>query len=157
MEMKSEIDEAAVWQRVTAAAQEPTASPAQSPSPSEAALLSALEAGKILGETYGSLYRSGNTGYQALYQPQRQELLQLRGLWALHYRTNPAIPQKFPPKHSSYVQKILWLLEAQGQQQQRLASLSGCFSAPSSDLLSLLAEKAGTRWAWLLGELGRVS
>lgn len=153
--MKPEIDEAAVWQRVTAAAQEPP--PVQPSSSSEGALLLALEAGKILGESYVALYRSGNSGYQALYQAQRQELLQLRGLFALHYGRNPAVPQKSPPTHSAYVQKIHWLLETQGQQQQRLASLSGCFSAPSSVLLSLLAERTITRWAWLLGELGRIS
>lgn len=155
--MKREIDEAAVWQRVTAAAKDPGTARDMETTPLNLELMEALRGGKALAQQYRLLSRSGKSGYKALFDGQKEENQQLLGLWALQAGKAPVVSTAPSPMHKSYLHQIRWLLEAQNQQQRRLVTLSGRLSENQASLVSHLAQQAGKRWCWLLGELGRSS
>lgn len=151
--MKSEIDEAAVWQRVQAAN-----GPSPDPLPDQNhGLTQALEAGRTLGECYGSLYRGGKSGFSALFEGQRQENQQLLGLYLLLHGTRPQLTPLEKPKNRTYPQLLRWLLCRQEEQQQRLTGLATVSGPNQAQLLTLLAEQARLRWSQLVEELGRCS
>lgn len=144
--MGKEIDEAAVWRRVTAAAEEspPTGATGE-------LLLEALRAGATLGKMYGRL--RGREIYRRMQDQQQQENLQLRGLWLLQRGTPPELGTCSLPRQTEA--PLPWLLEQQRLQWQRLGQLAAGATGPERELLERLARQAGNRWGQLVGELGR--
>lgn len=152
METKPEIDEAAVWQRVTAARVEP-----QPEDITKQPLLAAIQTGKQLENAYGTLFRSGKQQWKSLLRTQQQENRQLRGLYVLHFGGPPPAQGTAPSQRRSYEAQIRHLLQLEQQQQDALSSLAGQFSGLPQQLLILLGQQAAQRWQVLLGELGRIS
>lgn len=152
--MKPEIDEAAVWQRVTAAREEPQ--PEQT-SPMKGAMLTAIQTGTQLEKSYMALYRSGKKQFQHLLTAQRQENRQLRGLFVQLFDGTPPAPIRENGGNRNCEALLRRSLILQQQQQEALVALAEQAAGLPRQLFGLLSEAAAQRWALLLEELGRIS
>ena len=150
--MNGQIDEAAVWRRVNAAAEEKKA---EGEAPIGPKLMELLERGLVLAEAHSALNRGGRRRHGAFAQGQRSENRLLKGLYFMHTGLRPR-PQAAGARRSrteAYTDRLRWMLEVQGSQQDSLETLAHQIGGKTGHLLMQLAQKAAERWDALMEEL----
>lgn len=152
--MAKKIDEAAVWQRVSAASR--SAGPeAPVPKPLAPELLEALWEAQRRANAYGRLYRqTGKAAFSQLLRQERQSAAKLSGLYYLMKETAP--PRGSLPAFSASGKKLLRrLLNGEEQAAGRLEALSEKAGGEMKETLRALGAQARSHWGRLLELLGQ--
>lgn len=147
------IDEAAVWQRVSAASRE--AGPeAPAPQPLAPELLELLKETQRRAAAYQKLYRrTGKTAYQELFRQERRGAAKLKGLYDLMTETAPKRTEATPFQGRGR-QLLRQLLRSEETAAGRLEALAEKAGGAVRETLLELCRQAGQHWSVLLELLG---
>lgn len=140
------IDEKAVWQRVTAASGGETAFPGS--------LDRAMAEGTALLGAISAL-STGKSPYPELLRGQREALRTLRGLGRNLGAEGNADGKRSPFRSRTYRERLRELLEGQERFTQTLLELEQQLSGFSAGAVAAEAEASERRWRLLLMELGK--
>lgn len=150
--MEHNINEAAVWQRVTGSASRQTGE-----APRPVTLAPVLQ--EIWGQMecchrlFSRMAQSGSRGYASIQQAQRQQTGQLGALICLLTGNPPAASNGNPPT-GSRMQQLIWSLNTIERCATRLDEISAQAAGMARDTLKELAVQQRQLWSRCLIMLG---
>lgn len=156
MEKKTGIDEAAVWRRVNAVAEQGSKQPDKQPEkpvtePLLPGLLVAMTEGAGLYDGLMGLYRkTGNGTYARMAQGQKAENRGLKGLYFLLSGTDPVVRRTGAYGGQTQRDWLRQLLMTQLEHLETMKMLQNHSSGKTGDVLRELAAEAEARWEQLL-------
>ena len=146
--MEQNINEKAVWQRVSAAAENPR-------DPVGDVMLRAIDEGKVL---YGQLQNlsSGKGIFPELMKRQREEVQTLRGIYTMLWGNHSwKDPKKELPEGNTYREKLRHLLQRQEAHLETLAMLKGRLRGYPEKALETLLSRGTECYLLLIREYGK--
>ena len=150
--MEHNIDEAAVWQRVTGSASRQTGE-APRPVTLVPVLQEIWEQMECCHRLFSRMAQSGSRGYASIQQAQRQQTAQLGALICLFTGTPPSSGEAKPPV-GSRIQQLTWSLTTIERYATRLDEASAQATGMCRETLTDLAGQQRQLWSRCLTILG---